>query len=269
MGNLIRPPAVAGQFYPAEPAVLKKEISKFIKPEAKSSAIGLVVPHAGYMYSGGVAGAVYSRIEIPEQIIILSPNHTGRGVPFSIMNRGAWRTPLGDAVIDENLADKLVEACPDLECDSEAHSREHSLEVQIPFLQYLKKNFTFVPMTLGHLSYEECLTLGAAIAKVVSSTHGSILIIASTDMNHYEEHEYTLKKDQWAIDKILALDPEGLYKVVHEKSISMCGVIPTTVMLVAANKLGAKKAAVIDHKTSGDITGDKSAVVGYAGVIIV
>lgn len=265
----IRKPAVAGQFYPSDPKELKAAIAQhtrftFIKVNAK----GVMVPHAGYMYSGDVAGQVYSHIEIPNHLIILSPNHTGLGVPFSIMSHGAWLTPLGNAIIDEKISDNLIKAFPSLTHDTEAHRREHSLEVQLPFIQHLKGNFTFVPITLGHVSLEDCEAMGKAMARVIQKEKESILIIASSDMNHYEEHKLTLKKDQWAIDQITALDPRALYQTVHERKISMCGIIPTTVMLAACNHLGASKVSLIDHRTSGDVTGDSTAVVGYAGMII-
>ena len=202
------------------------------------------------------------------RIVILSPNHTGLGSPFSIMSYGAWSLPFGDAVIDEDLANKLKASCDLFEEDSEAQRREHALEVQLPFLQFLKNDFKFVPITLGHIRYDKCAEIGKAIADCIRKEKEPILMIASSDMNHYEEHETTLKKDQRAIDQILARNPEGLYQTVHNEEISMCGIIPTTAMLVAANLLGAKKAELIDHKTSGDVTGDKSAVVGYAGIIV-
>ena len=265
----IRPPAVAGQFYPANPERLKKDLASMIfEAPQKISAKGIMVPHAGYMYSGKVAGEVYSKVEIPDRLIILSPNHTGYGVPFSIMNRGVWRLPLGDAKIDEDLADRLMKEFNRLEVDATAHAREHSLEVQIPFIQYLKKDFAFVPVTIGHVPYSLCEEFGEAIAHIVAGEKEPILIIASSDMNHYEEHHRTLEKDQWALDEILKKDPKGLYETVHNKNISMCGIIPTTVMLIACNQLEVKKVELVDHKTSGDVTGDLSGVVGYAGVII-
>ncbi|MBI4412235.1 MAG: AmmeMemoRadiSam system protein B [Deltaproteobacteria bacterium] len=282
----IRQPAVAGQFYSADPDRLKKDLASMIfEAPRKIHAKGIVVPHAGYVYSGKVAGQVYSQVEIPNRLIILSPNHTGLGVPFSIMNRGVWRLPLGDAKIDEELADKLMKEFGYLEVDTMAHAREHSLEVQIPFIQFLKMTpsphpppsrgggkgeggFTFVPVTIGHVSYALCKEFGEAIARVVEKEKEPILIISSSDMNHYEEHYRTLEKDRWAIDEMLKRDPEGLYETVHNKDISMCGIIPTTIMLTACNQLGAIKAELVDHKTSGDVTGDLSGVVGYAGVIV-
>ncbi len=265
----IRQPAVAGTFYPADPKALRDQIASCLKPTStKITAKGIVVPHAGYIYSGSVAGQVYSQINIPDRLIILSPNHTGLGVPFSINNRGAWRLPMGNAQIDEKLADRLMKECPLLEVDTEAQMHEHSLEVQIPFLQFLKKDFRFVPITLGHLSLKQCEELGEALAQVIVQEKEPILIIASSDMNHYENQTITLEKDQWAIDKILTQDPKGLFDTVHSKKISMCGIIPTTVMLATCNKLKAKRTLLVDHKTSGDVSGDFEKVVGYAGLII-
>ncbi len=269
MTSSIRKPAVAGSFYPANPEQLKDQLASFIRPvQKKIRARGIMVPHAGYVYSGKVAGQVYSQIDIPDRIIILSPNHTGLGAPFSINRQGHWQTPMGNVKIDQELAAQLMSRFSLLEEDPLAHAREHSLEVQLPFIQYLKKDFTFVPMTLSHVSIDECLNLGEAIADAIESEKKQILLIASSDMNHYEEHHYTLRVDQLAIDEILKRDPVSLYHTVHKKNISMCGIIPTTVMLAAVNQLGAQKARLVDHKTSGDVSGDYDRVVGYAGIII-
>lgn len=266
---MIRKPAVAGQFYPSNPKILRDEIAKYIDEKIPKKVVkGIVAPHAGYIYSGKVAGEVYSQIEIPDRLIILSPNHTGLGVPFSIMNQGEWQLPFGNAKIDENLANKLMNECDLLEVDLMAHAREHALEVQLPFIQYLKNDFTFVPITLSHVSLKDCQELGQAIAKIIQKEKDSILIVASSDMNHYQDRETTIKKDEWAIREILKRDPTALYNVVHQKDISMCGIIPATVMLTATNQLGATQAKLIDHKTSGDVSGDYEHVVGYAGVII-
>lgn len=267
---MVRQPAVAGAFYPAEPDKLRKELARCLseKSGSKKKAIGIVVPHAGYIYSGAVAGMVYNQTELPERFIILSPNHTGLGEPYSIMPRGEWLTPLGRALIDEELASSFMKNCPLLREDETAHVREHSLEVQIPFLQILKKDFRFVPLTLSFLPFESCKKVGTALARTIREAGENILIIASSDMNHYESQEIAERKDRLAIEKILALDPEGLYETVKKNGISMCGIIPTTAMLVAARELGAKKGELIKHATSGDVTGDYSSVVGYAGLIV-
>jgi AmmeMemoRadiSam system protein B len=186
----------------------------------------------------------------------------------SINTSGYWKTPLGNAKIDERLAHRLVELNPELEEDRLAHAREHALEVQLPFLQTLKPDFEFVPLCLSHFSYGECEALGETLATVVRESEAEILLVASSDMNHYESQERTLLKDERAIECILNLDPQTLYGRVHEEDISMCGIIPTTCMLLAALRLGATRAELVKHATSGDVTGDLSGVVGYAGILV-
>jgi MEMO1 family protein len=274
MATAIREPAVAGRFYPANPQTLHGEIESYIKPadknqpEQKINALGCIVPHAGYMYSGHVAGAVYRRLDLPEQIVILCPNHTGMGEPLAIMSEGVWRTPLGDAAIDEPLAAELKQAMPLLSEDEEAHRAEHALEVQLPFLQVLEPDFRFVPITVGTSNFSVLSALGTAIGNVLMKRENRVLVIASSDMNHYESDEVTRVKDHRAIDQLLALDPRGLYDVVREGHISMCGYGPAVIMLTAACKLGATKAELIRYATSGDISGDKEMVVGYAGIAV-
>jgi len=224
------------------------------------------VPHAGLMYSGHVAAAFYALAELPRRFIILCPNHTGAGHFAAINREGNWRTPLGDVKIDTPLADALMSRAPILADDWRAHAREHSLEVQLPFLQQLLGDFTFVPICLGAHRYDYCETVGKAIAEVAKDE--PIGILASSDLNHYEDQEETLRKDQLAIDAVLALDPKELWRVVSEYDVSMCGFIPTTAMLVAANQLGATKAELIKHATSGDVNRDYSHVVGYASILI-
>lgn len=264
-----RAAAVAGRFYPAQPESLARELSGYLVPaEEKVKAIGCVVPHAGIMYSGHVAGAVYARLELPARFIILCPNHTGRGVPLSIMSEGVWETPLGEVPIDAPLARELKQACPRLEDDLEAHRSEHSLEVQLPFLQHLLGGFRFVPIAIGVGRYAPLEELGHALAAVVRKTPEPILVVASSDMNHYESDERTRVKDRMAIDRILALDPHGLYETVQREDISMCGFGPAVAMLTAAKDLGVRDAQLVRYATSGDVTGDRAAVVGYAGIIV-
>jgi AmmeMemoRadiSam system protein B len=272
MATAIRQPAVAGRFYPSNAQRLRAEVESYLQPPvdanaaAKVRALGCVVPHAGYMYSGHVAGAVYRRLELPQRTIILCPNHTGMGEPLAIMSRGAWRTPLGDAVIDEALADDLKRAMPLLSEDEEAHRSEHALEVQLPFLQVLTPEFQFVPIAVGTSNFEVLSALGVAIGNVLAAPNDRVLVIASSDMNHYESDSVTRVKDQRAIDKLLALAPRGLYDTVREEQISMCGYGPAVVMLTATRKLGVSHAELIRYATSGDISGDKEVVVGYAGI---
>jgi AmmeMemoRadiSam system protein B len=275
MSTAIRPPAVAGRFYPADARELQSEIEMFTRatemeaPGTKIRALGCVVPHAGYVYSGGVAGSVFRKLELPTRYVILCPNHTGRGEPLAIMSQGAWHTPLGDASIDEDLARTLKARFPLLTEDEAAHRFEHALEVQLPFLQVLHPEFRFVPITVGTGQFEVLSALGTIMAAAIQESGDRVLVIASSDMNHYESDSVTRVKDRRAIDQILALNPRGLFDVVRDGNISMCGYGPTVAMLTAALKLGATKAELIRYATSGDVSGDRDMVVGYAGIAIV
>ncbi|HVG24722.1 MAG TPA: AmmeMemoRadiSam system protein B [Thermoanaerobaculia bacterium] len=269
----VRPPAVAGTFYEGSPERLQRQVEACFaaNPPApeKQPMIGAVVPHAGLMYSGHVAAAIYAQADLPKRLIILCPNHTGAG-HFAAINRdGAWRTPLGDVAVETSLADALMARTPLLANDARAHAREHSLEVQLPFLQRTLGDFTFVPICLGAHRYDYAEEIGRAIAEVVKEEHEPIAILASSDLNHYEDQRETLRKDQLAIDQVLARNPRELWRVVTEYDVSMCGFIPTTTMLVAANALGASDAKLIKHATSGDVNGDYSHVVGYAAIAVV
>lgn len=265
----VREPAVAGYFYPRSPAALSQEVQTYSASAGeKISALACVVPHAGYIYSGHVAGAVYGRLRLPRRFVILCPNHTGHGRPLAIMTDGAWQTPLGQAPIDRDLGEALRRACPLLEEDETAHRGEHAIEVQLPFLQAALPEFSFVPIAVGTARYEPLQALGEAMAGVLRDQSGEVLLVSSSDMNHYEPDDVTRVKDHKAIDRILALDARGLYEVIMQESISMCGFGPTVATLTAARLLGASSAEVVKYATSGDISGDRSAVVGYAGVVI-
>jgi AmmeMemoRadiSam system protein B len=266
---MIRPPAVSGRFYPSDSHELTREIEKHVFPVTqKVAALGCVVPHAGYIYSGHVAGAVYSNLELTNRSILLGPRHFPRGEPMAILSKGSWRTPLGDSPVDTELAVKLCREFLRLREDRVAHEREHSLEVQIPFLRWFKKDFRFVPVVLAIDRFPILEELGHAIARVVKAQASRVLVIASTDMNHYESEPVTRVKDQLAIAKILALDARGLFDTVRNEGISMCGYAATTAMLVAMRDLGATGARLVRYATSGDITGDRNEVVGYAGFIV-
>jgi hypothetical protein len=231
--------------------------------------VGCIAPHAGYLYSGHVAGAVFARIEIPERCIVLCPNHTGMGRPLAIMSEGAWQTPLGDVPIDAELGEALKRSFPALEDDSAAHRAEHAAEVELPFLLLRQPGLRFVPIALGRGQFEVLEQLGKALAGVIAAQNDSVLIVASSDMNHYESDAVTRIKDHRAIERILTLDPRGLYDVVTQQNISMCGFGPAVAMLTAARELGAKSAELVKYATSGDISGDRDMVVGYAGVVVV
>jgi Predicted dioxygenase len=267
-----RPPAVAGTFYEGTPERLAAQVrdcfAENSEPEAKERFIGAVVPHAGLMYSGHVAAAFYALAELPRRFIILCPNHTGFGHFAAINREGQWHTPLGNVTIDTPLADALMQQSALLADDSRAHAREHSLEVQLPFLQQLLGDFTFVPICLGANRYDYCEEIGNAIAVVVAAAGDPVGILASSDLNHYEDQKTTLRKDQLAIAEVLKLEPRELWRVVDQFDISMCGFVPTTTMLIAAKKLGAKNARLVKHATSGDVNGDYSHVVGYASIIV-
>ena len=268
---MLRLPAVAGRFYPADPTELSSAVRAYAGTTedgpAKASAKACLVPHAGYMYSGHVAGAVFSRLVLPKKILILGVRHRPPGEPIAILSTGAWRTPLGDARVDEALAAELRSACPLLREDAVAHRSEHSLEVQLPFLQVLDPDFTFVPIALGTIRFEELATIGEAIAKVLSTSLDPILLVTSSDLNHYEDEATTRRKDQRAIDRLLGLDARGLYDTCRAENISMCGLGPSVAMLTALKALGATQTELVRHATSADISGDFSTVVGYAGLI--
>ncbi len=266
---MIRLPAVAGRFYPSEPEILAKQVAAFVPAsDKKLRAHGCVVPHAGYMYSGPVAGAVYGAIEIPRTCVLLGPRHFPRGEPMTILTEGSFATPLGEAQIDTELASALKHEYPQLREDPVAHEQEHSLEVQIPFLQFLAKNSRFVPVLLATDRYGAIEELGRAVAKVIAAANQPVLAIASTDMNHYENDAITRVKDGRAIERILALDPHGLYDTVRGEGITMCGYAATTALLVAMQELGATEARLVRYATSGDVSGDREQVVGYAGIVI-
>ena len=268
---MLRPPAVAGRFYPDDPAELKRQISEFTSSAAElppRQALACMVPHAGYRYSGSVAGAVYARLKLPRRVLLIGPRHFPRGKAQAILSEGAWQTPLGLAEIDSQLAGDLESACPFLCEDEAAHQSEHALEVQLPFLQCLSGGFRFVPIVLGPSDYSLLESLGHAIAQVVRRQPDPVLVIASSDMNHYESDEITRRKDARALEALLALDPRGLFDIVQREGITMCGFGAAVSMLTAARLLGATRATLERYGTSGDINGDRSEVVGYAGVVV-
>ncbi len=274
---MIRLPAVAGAFYEGREDALQASLRELLRGPHPSPmpAFGAVVPHAGYVYSGRVAASVYSRLAVPRTVVIVSPNHTGRGLPAALDPSDAWRTPLGDVPLDLRLARRMQELAPSLELDRAAHQREHSLEVQLPFLQSRRPDVALVPICLGAPNLDLCREIGEAFARLhaeEAARDGSPdhlpLLLASSDMNHYESRAVGTAKDDRAIARIEAIDPEGLFATVRSESISMCGFLPVTALLFAARAAGAGPARVIARSDSGDETGDVSSVVGYAGVIV-
>lgn len=266
---MIRRAAVAGTFYAGTRDRLRLQIEDLSpRGAARRPAIGVVVPHAGYIYSGRVAAAVYARVEFPETFVILGPNHTGLGAGAAIMTYGQWETPFGPAPIDSDLGKAILAHSAVLEEDHLAHLREHSIEVQLPFLQYGQQPFRFVPICLFSHEYAACLNVGQAVARAVRDSGRRVLLVASTDMSHYVSRDEAAAKDRKAIDAILGLDPEALHRVVRREGISMCGFHPTTAMLVAAQALGATRAELVMYTDSGDVTRDLDQVVAYAGLLV-
>jgi AmmeMemoRadiSam system protein B len=278
MTSAVRVPAVAGRFYPSRADELLREIRAYTSPRKASvetgriAALGCVSPHAGYIYSGGVAGAVYSRLEILERCVILCPNHTGKGRPLAIMASTAWQTPLGEVAADADLGGRLLRRFPALQEDSAAHRGEHAIEVQLPFLQVRQPQLKIVPIVIGTRDFDVLRGLGEALADVIADLKETrqerVLIVASSDMNHYESDAVTRVKDRKAIERVLAMDARGLWDVVMNEHISMCGFGPTIVMLTAAKLLGGTSAMLVKYATSGEVSGDYELVVGYAGIIV-
>lgn len=267
----IRAPAVAGKFYPADAGSLASAVDACLardeNEEAPPRVIGCVAPHAGYMYSGTVAGAVYSRLPARPVILVLGPNHFARGrEPLALSPHAQWRTPLGEVPVNADFTAALEREWDALAPDAEAHASEHSIEVQLPFLQRRMGEFSFVPVAIGAVDFGALAALGSAIARAVKDFPDPVLIVASSDMNHYEPDALTRIKDGKAIERILALDPEGLWETKNR--ISMCGIGPAAAMLCAAKLMGAASARLVKYATSADAGGDRRAVVGYAGIII-
>ena len=265
----VRKPAVAGRFYPDRPAQVDADLSRLIEdvhPKMPSRAV--VVPHAGWMYSGSVAGAVYGRIVLPRLALLLGPNHTGQGPWGSVTTSGKWAIPGREVPIAHDLGQALLTAFPALEEDARAHRWEHALEVQLPFLYRLRADIAFVPLALtaGDLGF--CRQVGEAVAATVKAWPEPVLLLSSTDLNHYEPQAVSNAKDRLAIDAMLALDPEGLHRTVAERRISMCGIAPTTALLYALRELGTGQATLVRYMTSGDVSGDLTRVVGYCGIVI-
>jgi len=266
---MVRQARVAGQFYSKDASALKSELQQLFEPgKNKKDIVGIVSPHAGYLYSGEVAGACFSRVKLTETVIVLGPNHTSYGAPFSIMPQGSWQMPLGSVEIDAPLAEKILEESKYLKEDFKAHLHEHSIEVQLPFLQYCLPSVKIVPIVISRGDLEIYNEIGSAIAKALKTTKKNCLIVASSDMTHYESYDKAKKKDDLAIEAILNLDAQELLERIEKFNITMCGYGPTAIMLCAAKELGAKRARLIRYKTSGEVTGDYSSVVGYAGILV-
>ena len=273
-------PAVAGMFYPSSEEELRKEIERSflheIGPgrlprtsEKKRRPPALIAPHAGYMYSGPVAAHAYLQLEDRGvgTAIVLGPNHYGVGTPVSIYPEGEWITPLGAIEVDRDLAVKLAKLSDVFSLDEMSHEREHSIEVQLPFLQYVLGEFKLVPICVLDQSLETSIRVGEALSEVLKRRE-DLLLVASTDMTHYEPQERAKEKDSKAIAEISSLNVDGLYRTIIENDISMCGYGPVAAIIHACRKAGASGAELLKYATSGDVTGDYSSVVGYAALKI-
>lgn len=274
MTSPIRRTAVAGQFYPDDPEELTAAVDGYLQSPRRSSrpprpAVGVVAPHAGYMFSGGVAGQVFADVVVPQRVVVLAPNHTGAGPRVSVAARGAFELPGCEVPVDEELAARVLEEVPGAEVDWHAHEREHSIEVQLPFLRARCPDVAVVPIVIASLSESETITFGHGLARAIERVEGDVLVVASSDMSHYLPDEQAREIDKRALEPLLAFDPSELYRTVRDCDISMCGVIPATAMLAYARARGdASAPELIDYKTSGDAHGDRDRVVGYAGVVI-
>jgi len=235
-----REPAVAGRFYPSDPQELETDVRSYLRGHApRRPAQAVMVPHAGYVYSGAIAGETFARVEVPPRAVVLNPNHTGRGARRSVWSTGAWSLPGGSLLVDAALAAAVRDAAG-LEDDAQAHRFEHAGEVQLPFLRACRPDVSIVPICLGHLRLAECREVGEGLARAVRSATRDpqeVLLVASTDMSHFISAEQARRLDQLALDRVLALDPDGLYEIVTQRDISMCGFVPTTVMLVAGSEV--------------------------------
>ena len=263
-----RQPVVADRFYEGDPVLLQQSLDRYIPTgQKKKKGIAVVVPHAGYVYSGGVAGETFAEIEIPENVIILGPNHQGQGASLAV-GQEDWLMPMGQVPLATELAGQLVRDSELFTADNLAQQNEHSLEVQVPFLQYFQKNLQIVPIVVSHITYAQCQQAAQEIVRAIKDFGRPVLLVASTDMSHYESRQAASAKDHLALEKISALDPKGLYDTVLFNRISMCGFIPTTITLLAALELGAEQVDLVRYTDSGEASGDISQVVGYAGLVI-
>jgi AmmeMemoRadiSam system protein B len=266
---MLRQAIVAGSFYPGRKALLETSLQQLVPQTQPGPARGVMLPHAGYIYSGAIAGATLARVSLPERIVLLGPNHHGAGAAFAVSSAQAWQTPLGNIELAGELASRLVAASDLATFDETAHRREHSLEVLVPFIQWLNPAAQIVPVCIRSHRLAELLDFGSALAACLADEEQSALIIASSDMSHYLPGELARELDFLAIERALELDPEGLFRVVLERRISMCGVAPCVAMLQACLGLGAARAELVRYGNSGDQTGDQSEVVGYAGMVVV
>ena len=266
----MRPPVVANRFYPGNSNVLRSTISEMVpivSEAEKKQAIAVISPHAGYVYSGSVAAETVAQVQVPETVVILGPNHHGRGNPLALGTED-WQMPMGDVAIDRELAGQIIQVSEVIREDESAQEYEHSLEVQVPFLQFFNQSVKIVPIVVSHVSFPVCQQAARDLASAIRETGKKVLLLASTDMTHYESRFQAEKKDRLALQEIEAMNPKGLYDTVINNRISMCGFIPTTIVLLAAMELGATQAELVRYTDSGEASGDTDQVVGYAGLVV-
>lgn len=267
---MIRQPAVAGHFYPGERRALLRAVESCLEqPQARFEAKGVVSPHAGYIYSGRVAGAVLGAVRLPRRVLLLGPNHTGRGAPLALFPQGEWHTPLGAVPIDDEMNGLLLGECADLREDAAAHAGEHCLEVQLPFLQAQKQDLSIAAICIGTSDPLRLRNLGEALARVARGLSDPVLLLVSSDMTHYEPAASAAKRDRLAIDRVLAVDPEGLHQTVMRHDITMCGFAPAVAALWACRDLGAREGRLLRYAHSGEVSGESGSVVGYAGMAVI
>jgi hypothetical protein len=264
----VREAAVAGAFYAEGEAALRRQLKGLMPAAERQRALAAVVPHAGYMFSGKVAGAVYASLEVPRDVVILCFSHRGAGADVAVWPEGAWRTPLGDAPVNGDLAQAVRRAFPEARFDEEAHEGEHSGEVQVPFLQAARPDVRIVPVALSGSPSERSARRLEEFGRALAGVPGDFLVVASTDMNHFEDQETTVEKDLAAIAAIERLDGEKLRETLVSKDVSMCGYAPVIAAMAYAKARGASAARLVMHLTSGDVTGDFERVVGYCGMIM-
>lgn len=283
---MTRRPVVAGQFYEGTRAGLLRELERcFAGPlgpgrlpavsgQRSGNILGLVSPHAGYYYSGSAAAFAYEALAadgIPDVAVLLGPNHYGLGAAAAISPDDAWATPLGDLRADAEVAEAILRQSRLTQVDGMPHAREHSIEMQLPFLQYIGGDaIRIVPISIAHLTNADALALvedlGCAIAEAVSGKRA--VIIASTDFTHYESRIAAQAKDALVMERILAIDPQGLIDIVYSQGITMCGAIGAAVMLETCKKREATSARGLTYYTSGDVSGDNDQVVGYGSLSV-
>jgi len=269
----IRAPAVAGRFYPGTAPEIAAALRRLQPdaPPAPHEACAVMCPHAGWVYSGKVAADVLARVVVPRRVVVMCPNHTGRGARVAVMASGAWRTPTGDVPLDDELAAALLEeaaAVRGLRADAAAHAGEHAIEVLVPMLLARQPELRLTPIVVGPVGTAECAELGEALARAVARVDGDVLVVASSDMNHYLPDPTTRRLDRLALDALVTGDPAELMTVVEGNRLSMCGVRPAAAMLAYARARGAGAPELVGYATSGDAFGDRDSVVGYAGVVV-